>query len=214
MVASGKPKFTLKMSQKKPNIHKRNKFASHHSQTNGREKERGEKQGEFGKYVGVMSILMYDSINQQSAVNKGGRERKGGRGPWRICSGLRTEVKLSGRTMGFCVPLCYLYCSIFSYFSFLCLYIQSVSPKKILFVLCSFVVFFSKVDNRCLGRKPLILISCSLQLLSTFSLHFEFTSTSFPSPLPPPLHILISHYSFLPLIFLSFFPLSLPPLVY
>lgn len=39
---------------------------------------RGRKNGgksKFGKCVGVMSILMYDSINQQCAVNKGGSER-------------------------------------------------------------------------------------------------------------------------------------------
>lgn len=87
------------------------------------ERKKVGRKGEFGKYVGVMSILMYDSINQQSAVNRGGRGRKGGRGPWRICLGLRTEVKLFSRTMGFCVPLCYLYLSIFSYFSFPCHYI-------------------------------------------------------------------------------------------
>lgn len=168
------------------------------------ERKKGGRKGEFGKYVGVMSILMYDSINQQSAVSRGGRGRKGGRGPWRICLGLRMEVKLSSRTMGFCVLLCYLYLSIFSYFSCLCLYIQKGKS-----VLCSFVVevFFSKVDNMCLGRKPSILITCTLQLLSTSSLHFEFNSTFFS--LPSLTHSsLISHYSFLPHIFLSFFPLS------
>lgn len=94
-------------------------------------REKGEewRKYEFGKYVGVMSILMYEPINQQSEVKKGPGERRGGRGPWRICSGLRTEVKLSSRTMGFCVPLCYLYLNIFSNFSFLCLHTAVFSRK-------------------------------------------------------------------------------------
>lgn len=137
-----------------------------------------------------MSIIMYDSINQQSAVNKRGRERKVGRGPWRFCLGLRMEVKLSSRTMGFCVPLCYLYLSSSQLFQLpLALHIKCFIPKR-KSVLCSFTVLwslFSKVDNRCLARKPSILIVCSLQLLSTSSLHFEFNSTSFSLLLLPPL---------------------------
>lgn len=98
------PKSSLTNSQQKP-------IGDFSHGASMRKEER--KNEEFGKYVGVMSILMYDSINQQSAVSTGGREREGGRGPWRICSGLRMEVKLSSRTMGFCVPLCYLYLRIF-----------------------------------------------------------------------------------------------------
>lgn len=36
-------------------------------------KEESQK-GESGKYVGVMRILVYDSINQQCSVDRGGRE--------------------------------------------------------------------------------------------------------------------------------------------
>ena len=59
-----------------------------------------------------MSILMYDSINQQSVENLLGPQDGG---------------KTSSRTMGFCVPLRYLYDCMFSYFS--CLGLNSQKHK-------------------------------------------------------------------------------------
>lgn len=61
-------------------------------------------------------------LNKSTVFSEQRRER---RGPWRICLGLRMEVKLSSKTMGFCVLLCHLYLRLFffSYFSFFWPYI-------------------------------------------------------------------------------------------
>lgn len=45
-------------------------------------------------------------LNKSTVFSEQRRERGG---PWRICLGLRMEVKLSSKTMGFCVLLCHLY---------------------------------------------------------------------------------------------------------
>lgn len=112
------------------------------------EKEKQEQEGkkkkkneEFGKHVGVMRIWMYDSINQQPAENEGVGETGGGRGgSVEIGLDFGTEVKLSSRTIGSCVPLCYLSPSIFSYSSFLCLCVwNGLSERKIHAALYSFV---------------------------------------------------------------------------
>lgn len=156
-----------------------------------------------------MSILMYDSINQQSAVNKAGRERK--RRERSMENLHRPQDGGKARTMGFCVPLCYLYLSIFSYFSFLCLYIQSASSKKIIMGLALICcLFFLKWI---IGVWEENLQYWSLTFFSFLPLRCILNSHQLP-PTPsslPCLHILISHYSFLPLIFLSFFPPFLSP---
>jgi len=117
------------------------RWCFHVKKRNKSKRKKKKKNEEFGKHVGVMRIWMYDSINQQPAENEGVGETGGGRGgSVEIGLDFGTEVKLSSRTIGSCVPLCYLYPSIFSYSSFLCLCVwNGLSERKIHAALYSFV---------------------------------------------------------------------------
>lgn len=109
--------------------------------------------------------------------------------------------------------LCPALLSLSQYFQLLQLPL-SLHPKRkicrVLICCCGLFFFspsFSKVDNTRLGRKPSVLITGTLQLLSTSSLHFEFNSTSFSLPSS---HSLMAHNT----LFISSSHLSvfLPPL--